>query len=125
MNGVDWLLDSNVVIGLLKGRAEAVALAETQGLLLNRSAVSQITRMELLGFPGLTEREEMLIGDFLNDCRVVLLDEEIERQAIRLRRTGLFKLPDAIIAATAMTWRLRLLTLDHGLSRGFDEVTRS
>ncbi|MBF0180497.1 MAG: type II toxin-antitoxin system VapC family toxin [Magnetococcales bacterium] len=122
MNGVDWLLDSNVVIGLLKGNAEAVSLAEFQKLVLSRCAVSQITRMELLGFPGLTESEEQRILAFLNDCRVVLLDEAIERQAIRLRRTGLFKLPDAIIAATAILWKLKLVTLDHGMHRGFEQV---
>ncbi|MBF0175429.1 MAG: type II toxin-antitoxin system VapC family toxin [Magnetococcales bacterium] len=123
MNGVNWLLDTNLVIGLLKGHADAVALAENQGLMLNHSAVSQITRMELLGFPGLTETEEARIQAFLNDCRVVLLDEAIEQQSIRLRRSGLFKLPDAIIAATALTWRLRLLTLDHGMARALEQVT--
>lgn len=49
MNGIEWLLDTNIVLGLLKGQAAAVALAEAQNLELARAAVSQVTRMELLG----------------------------------------------------------------------------
>nr|VFJ44192.1 MAG: hypothetical protein BECKFW1821A_GA0114235_100616 [Candidatus Kentron sp. FW]VFJ58209.1 MAG: hypothetical protein BECKFW1821B_GA0114236_10408 [Candidatus Kentron sp. FW] len=48
MSGIDWLLDTNVVIGLFKERHAAVQLAKTRGLVLERAAVSQITRMELL-----------------------------------------------------------------------------
>lgn len=122
MSGTDLLLDTNVIIGLLKGHAPAVALAESAQLTLDRAAVSQITRMELLGFPSLTEEEEHEIRAFLSCCRVCLLDEHIEAEAIRLRRSGLLKLPDAIIAATALTAGYRLLTLDEGLLLGLRQV---
>ncbi|MBF0588300.1 MAG: hypothetical protein HQL53_04155 [Magnetococcales bacterium] len=45
MSGSEWLLDTSMVIGLLKGREAAVELAERYGLALERVAVSQITRM--------------------------------------------------------------------------------
>ena len=122
MSGIDWLLDTNLVIGLLKGHAAAMALAEEQELALERAAVSQITRMELLGFPGLADEEETAIRSFLDACRVVVLDEAIEEQTIRLRRSGMFKLPDAIIAATALMLNAQLLTLDHGMSRALGRV---
>ena len=125
MSGIKWLLDTNMVIGLLQGHDAAVALAEEQKLILDRAAVSQVTRMELLGFPGLTESEEAAIQAFLQGCRVILLDEAIEKQAIRLRRSGMFKLPDAIIAATALTLRLQLLTLDRGMSGVLGRMERS
>lgn len=118
MNGTEFLLDTNIVIGLLKGHAATVALAEHAQLVLNRAAVSQITRMELLGFPSLTEDEEHEIRAFLSSCRVCLLDEQVEAEAIRLRRKGRLKLPDAIIAATALVHGYRLLTLDAGLADG-------
>lgn len=122
MIGTDFLLDTNVVIGLLKGHAPAVALAEAAKLTLARTAVSQITRMELLGFPALTEEEEHEIRAFLSCCRVCLLDEHIEAEAIRLRRRGALKLPDAIIAATALIHGYRLLTLDGGLLDGLHKL---
>lgn len=49
MSGSEFLLDTNIVIGLLKGYAPALMLAEQAGLSLDRAVVSQITRMELLG----------------------------------------------------------------------------
>lgn len=115
MNGIEWLLDTNMVIGLLKGHAPAIGLAEQSGLVLGKAAVSQITRMELLGYSRLTELEEQEIRQFLAACQVMLLTEAIEEQAISLRRTGALKLPDAIVAATAITGKLRLLTLDQGI----------
>lgn len=122
MSGIEWLLDTNMVIGLLKGNNAAIILAEEQGLKLDHAAVSQITRMELLGFPGLTEDEESVIQIFLDACQVVLLDEPIEQKAIYLRRTGMFKLPYAIIAATALTRKLQLLTMDRDMSGALDKI---
>jgi predicted nucleic acid-binding protein len=122
MSGIKYLLDTNVVIGLLKGHVPAIALAEQSALSLNQAAVSQITRMELLGYPKLTDEEDRGIRIFLAACQVRLLDERIETEAIRLRRSGVFKLPDAIVAATAITGGLRLLTLDQGMVQGLQRL---
>ncbi len=115
MSGIEWLLDTNMVIGLLKAHVPAVNLAEAEGLDISRAATSQISRMELLGFPGLTGEEEASIRDFLANCRVIGLEDAIELKAIELRRSRHLKLPDAIIAATAITYRLHLLTLDRSM----------
>ena len=40
MSGAKWLLDTNVVIGLLKKQPAAIALAEAQHLNLNQNAYS-------------------------------------------------------------------------------------
>ena len=116
MNGIEWLLDTNVVIGLLKQQTAAIVLIETQPFDLSEAAVSQITRMELLGFPSLVQEEEVAILDLLANCRTLLIDEAVERQAIQLRRTSHCKLPDAIVAATALVHGLTLLTLDQKLA---------
>lgn len=125
MSGIEYLLDTNLVIGLLKGHAPATALAEQAGLALNKAAVSQITRMELLGCPKLTADEDQAIRRFLAACEVRLLNEQIDAEAIRLRRSGEFKLPDAIIAATAIVGGLRLLTLDPSLLQGLRKLAHS
>ena len=117
MSGTKWLLDSNVVIGLLKKQAAAIALVEAQNFDFNQAAISQVTRMELLGFPGLTQEEDAAILDFLSNYRVLFIDETVERQAIQLRRNSRCKLPDAIITATAQVHRLTLLTLDQRLEK--------
>lgn len=109
MSGIEWLLDTNIVIGLLKEQPESLKL--TEGITLEQCAVSQITRMELLSFPGLLAEEKPNIEAFLSQCQVLLLDERIEPAAIILRRTKCFKLPNAIIAATAQINKLEIAHL--------------
>lgn len=119
MSGIESLLDTNVVIGLLKQNEAAAELVK--GLEFDQIAISQITRMELLGYPGLPSQEEQKIQAFLKNCHVLLIDESVEQRAIQIRCTGSCKLPDAIIAATALVHRLRLLTLDERLARLVEE----
>ena len=116
MSGLKFLLDTNIVIGLLKGNPSAIELAESVNLDLSLSAVSQITRMELLGFRGVSDAEELRIKQFLQACHVLLIDEKVEDETIRLRKLTSLKLPDSIIAATARVHKIRLLTLDDKLS---------
>ena len=117
MSGIDHLLDTNVVIGLLKGHDAAVGLAREAGLVLGRAGVSQITRMELLGFPALTPEEDRAARAFLSLCKTIGIHEDIEHRAIQLRRAGALKLPDAVVAATALCMQAKLLTLDQRLAR--------
>jgi predicted nucleic acid-binding protein len=106
------LLDTNVVIGLLKGYPPCVEQVMHANCALSDMAVSQITRMELLGFPNITGEEVQTIAHFLAAIQVIAIDLPIEDQTIALRRSSKLKLPDAIIAATAMVRGLQLLTLD-------------
>lgn len=114
MNGIKYLLDTNVVIGLLKGQAPAIGLLGNCSL--KQCAVSQITRLELLGFCGLSTTDEQAIRRFLGHCQVFMLEEKLEPKIIELRRGRSCKLPDAIIAATALVHGLQLLTLDQRLA---------
>jgi predicted nucleic acid-binding protein len=118
MNGVKFLLDTNMILGLLKATDTAITLAETEQLNLNQSAVSQITRIELLGYPKISDHDEQMIHAFLAECQVLLLTQEIETEVIKMRRLCRLKLPDAIVAATSIVHHLRLLTLDQGMING-------
>ena len=121
MNGPKYLLDTNLVVGLLKGRPEAVNLRDRLQLDFANCAVSQITRMELLSYPKLQVDEERHIRAFVDSCAVVLLEEPVEIAAISLRRSTGARLPDAIIAASAKVKGLKLLTLDHDLERKLEK----
>lgn len=121
MNGINILLDTNIVIGLLKGYQPAIALIKRENLDLANCAISQITRMELLSYPTLQPEEEQQIQALLVNLLIIKLNDSIEQTAIQFRRTQKVKLPDAIIAATAKVYRLRLLTLDQELATKFTQ----
>ena len=111
MNGIKYLADTNAIIYLLAGNACM------KPYLHERLAVSVITFMELLSFPGLTAEEEKSIRKFLSLCEILQIDELIREETIRIRRKHKVKLPDAIIGATAMTQELTLITADTGFLR--------
>ena len=77
--------------------------------------VSVISVMELLSFPGITEEEDRTIRTLLSHCEVLGINDDIREKTIQTKRTQKVKLPDAIIAATAMTHELPLITADAGL----------
>jgi predicted nucleic acid-binding protein len=112
-----FLLDTNVIIGLLSGDAACAALMQSANCSLADIAVSQITRMELLGFAGMAPAEEQTLQNLLAAMHVILLDEAIESHTIALRRQHKIKLPDAIIAATAASRGLILLSMDKVLNK--------
>jgi predicted nucleic acid-binding protein len=113
MSGTKFLLDTNAVITLLNGniKNKDLPITDQSGLF-----ISIITRMELLAFSSLTETEEKQIRDFLNyNISTVSINNHIEETAIQIRRTGGLKLPDSIIAATAIVLDTVLLTDDKTL----------
>jgi predicted nucleic acid-binding protein len=114
MNG-DLLLDTNIIIAYLRGDASIISfLAEHPYAALH---ISVITRMELLSFHGITLEEESCIRDMLASLHVVLCSDAIEQIAIRFRRATRAKLPDALVAASAIAAKATLVTCDAVLVR--------
>jgi predicted nucleic acid-binding protein len=73
--------------------------------------------MELLSFPTITSEEEQAVNEFLDCVNVMPLDDRIEDIAIHLRRAARNRLPDAIIAATAIRLDATLVTHDADLAK--------
>lgn len=115
MSGIKYLLDTNFILGILKSSPAVVAEVSERKILAAECAYSAITRMELLGFPGITSAEDNLIRQKLERFTHVSLTSTIEDVVIKLRQTRKIKLPDAIIAATAIYIDAELLTLDQHL----------
>ena len=90
-------------------------MLSAKALTSDQCAYRAITRMELLGFPGITPTEEQVIRSTLDRFQYLGISFEVEEAAIGVRRTRRAKLPDALIAATALCHELELLTLDVGL----------
>ena len=111
MSGTDYLADTNAVLYFLSGN-ECMKL-----YISSRFAFSVISEMELLSYQKITEDEEKKIRNFLGVCTPFGITEEIKNRAIQIRRKYQTKLPDAIIAATAIEKGLPLITADDGFRK--------
>lgn len=108
--GAEYLADSNAVIDLVLGRLPAASADWLdQQLRQNTVAVSVVARIELLT-KTVPAAEYALMQAFVRSVEVLPLDEPVTRQTIQLRQQHRIKLPDAIIAATALVHALPLLT---------------
>lgn len=107
MNGPKYLLDTNIILHILAGNEMLADHLHQKALY-----ASFISEIELLGFKHLTPKEEKAIRDFLAEFRIVNTDEAIKSEAISLRKQYGLKLPDCIIAATAISLQLTLITAD-------------
>ncbi|GMO62360.1 MAG: hypothetical protein Ta2A_08920 [Treponemataceae bacterium] len=112
-----FVLDSNFVIDFLNNKiAEFPTCEWTEA----QYFVSIITRMEILAAPKSTPEDEKDAHTFLSGVTVIPLTDEVERVAIEIRRRNAtqkpkIKLPDAIIAATAIALDATLVTRDSDL----------
>jgi len=116
MNGIKYLLDTNIIIGMYRHSPAVIELMQTRQARIGECAYSVITRMELLGFMGITATEEQAINSLLARMPCLGLTADIEAATIQLKRRQRLKLPDAIIKATANEHGLELLTLDKQLA---------
>jgi len=117
MSGGRVVVDTNIALYLLGGDKNLADMLSGQDLV-----ISQITRMELLSFPDITKAELARVEIFLEAWPVEDIHSRIEVEAIRIRRKHRLKLPDSIIAATAMHLDIPLLSADKRLERLTPEV---
>jgi predicted nucleic acid-binding protein len=103
-----FVLDTNAVLYLLGGRL-------AQPLPAGDYFISVISELELLAYPNITEDEEKRIKALLEDVTIIEFPATVKKQAIDLRKRLGLKLPDAIIAATALSLSATLLTNDQRL----------
>jgi predicted nucleic acid-binding protein len=109
MNGRK-LLDTNILIYLSKKEIHLSSFAQPEDELF----ISVITYMEALGFPFKSKKEEIIINELCENLIIINLDEHIVKEVIQIRRNNKIKLPDAIIAATAVKNQLDLITHNSG-----------
>ena len=107
MNGEKILLDTNIALYLLGGDA-------TLATILNQKEVflSIISEMELLAYPTISDVEIQSVKSFIADANILELTQPIKEIAISIKRQYKLKLPDAIIAASAIQANLPLISAD-------------
>lgn len=107
MNGLNLLLDTNILLYLLNGDETLAELLQGK-----KTHISFVTELELYGFKLLTETEKETIGTLMGQCNIIDINPQIKTSTIEIRQNHKIKLPDAIIAATAMYLNVPLITAD-------------
>jgi predicted nucleic acid-binding protein len=107
MSGDKYILDTNIVLYILNGEEDLISFLNHQYL-----SISIITEIELLSFPSVSKQEIREIESFINQLDVVELDDKIKNLTIAIRKKHKLKLPDCIIAATAIANGIPLITAD-------------
>ena len=104
------VLDTNAILYLLGGKL-------AKPLPVEQYYISIISEMELLSYPQLDEAAQSKIAEFLSAIAIIELTGPVKELAILLRRKHQLKLPDAIVAATALSLGAVLITNDTKLRR--------
>lgn len=105
------LFDTNIFIDMLKGVHEATVELGNY----DHPAISVITYMELRSGEALRPQDKSILDAVLAEFTVLHLDPQIIEASISVRSNSLvrppkIKLPDAIIAATALSYHAPLVT---------------
>ena len=116
MSGKRYLLDTNAIVCLLRGGnalAQRLQSAEWVG-------ISILSQIEFLAFPNLNENDRRIFQEFSDAVEVVGLgrtERALIDRIVSLRSQYRLKLPDAIIAATAIERDATLITDDRQLRK--------
>lgn len=109
--GIKYLWDSNTVIYFLQKLFPSNAEKVIDDLLVDSiPAISAITEIELLCWKTTSSTDLQLVNDFIANVTIIELENAIKLKTSKIRKTTKIKLPDAIIAATALIHNLTLVT---------------
>ena len=111
MSGTKLLADTNILIYFLEGNPQYEILADEV------SAISVISEIEMLGHTGISTDQAKIIREFLDSFEIFELTPGIKEIAISLKQRQRLKLPDAVIAATAIYHDLVLFISDRDFKK--------
>jgi predicted nucleic acid-binding protein len=103
---IDFLADTNFLIYLHEGKSFV------EPFLNYDFGISFVSEIELLGHKNISSDEEDSLKALIKDSFVFNFNEELKLQTIALKKRYSIKLPDAIIASTAIIFQIPLITSD-------------
>ena len=117
MSGHKLFIDTNIIIHFLSGDKTLTELLEGKSIF-----ISIITKLELLSYHDLTERDQKKLEGFLSECTVVELNSTVQNKTVEIRKQYKLKLPDSIFVASAIWLDLPIISSDRSL-RNLQEGT--
>ncbi|MCE2741849.1 MAG: type II toxin-antitoxin system VapC family toxin [Sphingobacteriales bacterium] len=109
--GIKYIWDTNIAIYFLQQQFPIAAENFIDSCLIeSKPCFSAITEIELLCWKTASDYEINVIENFISECQVFELEKSVKIKTAQIRRVHKIKLPDAIIAATALVYDLILIT---------------
>lgn len=108
---IDFIADTNFLIYIHEGNEIIKPFLEYN------FGISFISEIELLGFNGISKAEETKLNQLISDCFYIDWNLQLKEKTIELKKKNSIKLPDAIIAATSITYGIPLVTADKGFTK--------
>ena len=104
--GERYLVDTNSIVDAQTKKLPPNGLAFVAEVIDEEFTVSFVSYIEFLGYKDATKAME----EFISMAAVIEINKEIINATIGIRRSRKIKLPDAIIAATAVVNKRTLIT---------------
>jgi predicted nucleic acid-binding protein len=104
-----YLIDTSGVIKYLNETFPPSGLSMLDEIVDNECVISFIVEIELQVWDPPNPEDQHVYKSFLSDSITIGVDSDIIREAIRVRKLYKLKLPDAIIAATALVNNMTLI----------------
>ena len=105
-----YLIDTSAVIKYLNGSLPDKGLEMLDRILDKECIISFITEIELQVWDPVNSSDTDIYSQFVNGSIVLEIEQPIIAETIRIRKTYKLKLPDALIAATAIVYKLTLIS---------------
>lgn len=112
MNGTDIFIDTNICIYLLNGDVKLANLLQDQNI-----HISFITEIELYAWHGSSIESINILNAFIDSVNVIEVNSDVKKAIIQLRKSYKIKLPDCIIAGSALAKNLPFVTADKGFRK--------
>ena len=114
--GLKLLLDTNAIIALFNENIKLVKATDDA----EDISISVVNELEFKSFPNLSLHDKELFDTFVSMINVFDLcasDIILKNKIVELRNTYRLKLPDAIVAATAIINNIVLVTADNDFKK--------
>lgn len=111
MSGINFLADTNFLIHLNQGNPIVEPFLDYE------FGVSFITEIEMLGSFSISKTKKLQLNNILKDCQILEMNTQIKETCIKIKQQYKLKIPDAIIAATAIVFKIPLITSDRDFEK--------
>ncbi len=116
--GKRYLIDTNVLIEYIGGLLTEKLTVKVSNIIDKEFNISFVNKIEILGHASTQE----MIVKFIDAANIYYVDNQIVEKTISIRKTKKIKLPDALLAATAIIYGFTLLTRNVDDFVGIDDL---